>query len=100
MCLLASANALADIDKIETLLPVKVAIVEADGKYQLLRGGKPYIVHGAGIHHTDLATFAAHGGNSLRTWTVNNGAEPCMIAFILISGEMPAIDGQKLDAHG
>lgn len=56
--------------------PIKVEIIEWDGKYRLLRGGKPYTVRGAGIDHADLETFAAAGGNSLRTWAVDDGAEP------------------------
>ena len=56
--------------------PVKVEIVKVDGKYQLLRGGKPYITRGAGIDHSDLKTFAAQGGNSFRTWAVDHGPMP------------------------
>ncbi|MEH6635195.1 MAG: hypothetical protein V7700_06730 [Halioglobus sp.] len=59
-----------------TVQVIKVEIVSADGKYQLLRGGQPYVVKGAGINHTDLQSLAAHGGNSLRTWAVEHGAEP------------------------
>jgi hypothetical protein len=55
---------------------IKVEIVENDGKYQLLRGGKPYYVKGAGIDHLDLESLAEHGGNSFRTWAVDDGAEP------------------------
>lgn len=58
------------------MTPIKVEIVQQDGGYQLLRGGKPYIIRGAGIDHTDLETFAAHGGNSFRTWAVDDGAMP------------------------
>ena len=56
--------------------PIKVEIVELGGKYQLLRGGKPYRIRGAGIDHTELEAFASHGGNSFRTWAVDDGAEP------------------------
>ena len=31
---------------------------------------------------------------------VNNGTEPCMIAFILIDSKMPIRNGERLDAHG
>jgi hypothetical protein len=74
--LLAAVIPPADAGQGEALHPVKVEIVETEGKYQLLRGGKPYIVNGAGIDHNDLAPFAAHGGNSFRTWAVDSGAEP------------------------
>lgn len=56
--------------------PIKVEITERDGKFQLLRGGKPYEVRGAGMTHPDLEYFAAQGGNSIRTWTVDGGSEP------------------------
>lgn len=55
--------------------PVKVEVVEKEGGYQLLRGGKPYIVKGAGIDSLHLESLAAHGGNSLRTWSVDDGNE-------------------------
>ena len=56
--------------------PSKVEIVERDGKFQLLRNGQPYVIKGAGIDHADLELFAASGGNSFRTWAVDDGALP------------------------
>jgi exo-beta-1,3-glucanase (GH17 family) len=50
--------------------PAKVEIVRADDGYQLLRGGNPYVVKGAGMGFDDVERFAAHGGNSMRTWSV------------------------------
>jgi hypothetical protein len=72
---LAQEAAAASADDAQ-MRPIKVEIVHKDGKYQLLRGGEPYIVRGAGIDHADLAEFAAHGGNSLRTWAVDDGEIP------------------------
>jgi len=54
---------------------VKVEVVEHDGKYQLLRDGKPYRVKGAGLADASLESLAAHGGNSIRTWTTVDGPE-------------------------
>jgi hypothetical protein len=51
---------------------VPVEIVEQDGSWRLLRGGEPYQVHGAGLEFSDPAVFAAHGGNSFRTWRTDN----------------------------
>ena len=51
-----------------TLSPVKVEIVKTTGGYQLLRGGEPYAVRGAGMVVDDIERFAASGGNSIRTW--------------------------------
>jgi hypothetical protein len=48
---------------------VKVEVVKSNGKYQLLRDGQPYHVKGAGLANGDLESFAAHGGNSIRTWS-------------------------------
>jgi hypothetical protein len=52
--------------------PVKVEIVTTDSGYELLRGGAPYRIRGAGMSSGDLALFAAHGGNSIRNWTTQH----------------------------
>jgi len=54
----------------QTAIPVE--IVEQDGAYRLLRGGEPYEIRGAGLEFADLGVFAAHGGNSFRTWRTDN----------------------------
>ena len=53
----------------------KVEVVKQDGKYQLLRNGKPYRVNGTGLANGDLDRLAAHGGNSIRTWATVDGPE-------------------------
>ena len=54
--------------------PVKVEIVTTGTGYQLLRDGEPYEVRGAGMAVDDIERFAAHGGNSIRTWnTLDEG---------------------------
>ena len=50
---------------------VKVEVVATERGYTLLRGGTPYTVKGAGMVVDDIARFAAHGGNSIRTWSTN-----------------------------
>jgi hypothetical protein len=57
---------------IQTEGPVKVEIVTTDSGYALLRGGSPYRIRGAGMSSGDVARFAAHGGNSIRTWTTQH----------------------------
>lgn len=52
--------------------PIKVEVVKGDDGYQLLRGGVPYEIKGAGLESGDIHSFAAHGGNSIRTWTTGN----------------------------
>ena len=51
---------------------VPVEVVQRDGRYLLLRGGQPYSIRGAGIESADIGNFAAHGGNSLRTWRTDS----------------------------
>jgi hypothetical protein len=55
----------------QPLSPVKVEIVSTDSGYQLMRGGQPYVIKGAGMAFDDIGNFAAHGGNSIRNWTTN-----------------------------
>ena len=50
---------------------VKVEVRQADGRYQLLRGGQPYFVRGAGGGQFP-ERIAAYGGNSIRTWDTAN----------------------------
>jgi hypothetical protein len=52
---------------------IPVEVVRTGGKYQLLRGGKPYVIKGAGIEFGSVEALAAHGGNSFRTWRTDNG---------------------------
>ena len=54
-------------------VPVEVAPV--DGGFTLMRDGKPYVVKGGGVSGVDLGTVAARGGNSVRTWGVENARE-------------------------
>ena len=61
----------ADMGK---LGPVKVEIVEEAGVFKINRGGKPYTIKGAGLSG-DIKSLKAHGANSFRTWSVDNGSE-------------------------
>ena len=60
--------ACAPDDQVPTA-PIAVEIVETDAGYQLLRGGEPYVIKGAGMGGNDIENLAAHGGNSIRNWT-------------------------------
>lgn len=51
--------------------PIKVEVVQVDGKYVLLRGGEPYTVKGAGFDYPDLQSLVERGGNSIRTWATD-----------------------------
>ncbi|MCC3153227.1 glycoside hydrolase family 2 TIM barrel-domain containing protein [Hymenobacter sp. BT770] len=46
---------------------VKVEVRQTNGRYELLRAGKPYFVRGAGGGKFP-ERIAAYGGNSIRTW--------------------------------
>ena len=49
---------------------VRVEVVPVEAGYTLVRDGEPYLVKGAGLAGVDVATVAARGGNSIRTWGV------------------------------
>ena len=51
---------------------IPVEITQKDGRFQLLRGGEPYDVRGAGLELGDMGLFASYGGNSIRTWSTEN----------------------------
>ena len=54
---------------------VRVDVAAFDGGYTLVREGRPYLVKGAGTAGVDLATVVARGGNSIRTWGVEDARE-------------------------
>lgn len=55
------------------MAPIPVKTVHGPSGWELLRGGKPYVVKGVG--GTDrMAELAAAGGNSMRTWGADNAA--------------------------
>ena len=51
--------------------PVPVELQQVDGQWQLLRGGQPYLIRGAG-GDGPLDRLAAAGANSIRTWSTEN----------------------------
>lgn len=56
--------------------PIKVEVVATDdGGFQLLRGGEPYEIKGAGLEFGDMENLSSHGGNSIRTWRTENGVD-------------------------
>jgi len=52
-----------------TAIPVE--LVQEDGRYRLLRGGRHYEIRGAGTA-AKLDALAAHGGNTVRTWSTRS----------------------------
>ena len=50
--------------------PIEVKVIAHGDGFQLLRGGQPYVVKGAGVVGVDYRTLAERGGNSVRTWGI------------------------------
>jgi hypothetical protein len=55
--------------------PAKVEIRQSAGRYQLYVNHQPFYLKGAGIEYGSQEKLKAHGGNSFRTWTTDNGRE-------------------------
>ncbi len=53
--------------------PSHVEMKQVDGKYRLFVNGQEFFVEGAGCEFGPCEEIAAHGGNSIRTWTTDNG---------------------------
>lgn len=47
---------------------IPVRIERMQGGWTLLRGGKPFVIKGAGGSQTHLEDLVKHGGNAIRTW--------------------------------
>ena len=62
-----------DLNQQSQKSPAKVAITETNGKYQLLVNNKPFYIKGAGLEYGNIPSLAKNGGNSFRTWRVENG---------------------------
>jgi hypothetical protein len=56
-------------------VPAKVQIYEENGRWQLYVNQQPFFIKGAGLEDGNQEKLAAHGGNSFRTWTTENGRE-------------------------
>ncbi|MGB5621164.1 MAG: glycoside hydrolase family 2 TIM barrel-domain containing protein [Gammaproteobacteria bacterium] len=72
-CVLTACSAEVEVE--QTTTAVKVEIVQTANGYQLMRGGEPYVIKGAGLEFGDITSLAAHGGNAIRTWTTANDVE-------------------------
>ncbi|MGB5578101.1 MAG: glycoside hydrolase family 2 TIM barrel-domain containing protein, partial [Woeseiaceae bacterium] len=68
---LSACAANAPVDR-DTAPGSTVQVVkQPDGTFTLLRNGEPYLVKGAGMGSGDLQLLAASGGNSIRTWSID-----------------------------
>ena len=73
--LLVLFSSVCALDARATSAAIKVEIIETEAGYQLLRGGEPYAIKGAGLDSGDIVSFAEHGGNSIRNWGTHNAKE-------------------------
>jgi hypothetical protein len=99
-CLFVSACASAP--RVERV-PIKVEVVKTDAGYVLVRGGEPYTIRGAGMAVDDVARFAAHGGNSIRTWTTDQRVQDLgeLLDVALAHGVTVAVGlPMKAERHG
>lgn len=55
--------------------PAKVEIRKTDGRFQLFVDRQPFYIKGAGIELGSPESLKRHGGNSFRTWSVENGRD-------------------------
>jgi len=55
--------------------PAKVELRQQGDRWSLLVNHKPFYVKGAGIELGSPEKLRAHGGNSLRTWSTDNGRD-------------------------
>jgi hypothetical protein len=58
---------------------IPVTVEKINGKYTLVRGGKPYYIKGAG-GKTQIEELVRLGGNSIRTWGVDEADEAFALA--------------------
>ena len=62
-------------EDIKLTKPVKVELIQTEGKYQLLVDKKPFYIKGAGLEFGNIKSLAEHHGNSFRTWRTGNGKQ-------------------------
>ena len=62
-------------DTIKATGPARVQVHQENGRWQLYVNHQPFFIKGAGLEFGDQEKLAAHGGNSFRTWTTENGRE-------------------------
>jgi hypothetical protein len=62
-------------DHAPEMTPSRAEIRQEDGRYRLYVNGEPFFIRGAGLEFGDVGRLATHGGNSFRTWRIDNGQD-------------------------
>jgi hypothetical protein len=73
LAVLAGCGARAE--RAPEMTPARAEIRHEGGRYQLYVNGEPFFIRGAGLEFGDVERLAAHGGNSFRTWRIDNGRD-------------------------
>jgi len=60
-------------EMVKTNGPAKVELRQVDGRWLLYVNHQPFYIKGAGLEYGSQEKLAAHGANSFRTWTTDNG---------------------------
>ena len=55
--------------------PARVELRHTDGRERLYVNGQPFYIKGAGIELGSQEKLREHGGNSIRTWSTDNGRD-------------------------
>lgn len=58
-----------------TQFHARIEVINVENGYTLAKDGKPFVVKGAGLAGVDLSTVIERGGNSIRTWGIENATE-------------------------
>jgi hypothetical protein len=71
---MAACSSLAQ-EMVKTNGPAKVELRQVDGRWLLYVNHQPFYIKGAGLEYGSQEKLAAHGANSFRTWSTDNGRD-------------------------
>ncbi len=71
----SGVSSATEAESVKTNGPVKVEIRQTAGRFQLYVDNQPFYIKGAGIELGSPEKLKAHGGNSFRTWSTDNGRD-------------------------
>ncbi|MGO9585941.1 MAG: glycoside hydrolase family 2 TIM barrel-domain containing protein [Limisphaerales bacterium] len=71
---IAASTCLAQ-ETVKATGPAKVEVRQESGRWRLYVNHQPFYIKGAGLEYGDQEKLAAHGANSFRTWSTDNGRD-------------------------